>query len=514
MSYYIAVTTVTDAGQQSKFSNEVSIYLDADTDGDGIPDREERTYGTDPNRADTDGDGINDAEELAFWKDQWDQDADGDGEINLLDRDSDGDGFTDGAERDKGTDPLDSDSFPEPTPPVLDLLPVVDVEASDANKQNVPENTTDGDLKTRWSAEGDGQWIRFDIGTLATVSEVAIAWRKGDERKAYFSIDVSIDGKNWQEVVSDESSGKTNDFESHEFSSATARYVRITGYGNSSNRWNTISEVELYGRLNTVSLPISAVEASDEQNANVAANTVDDNMKTRWSARGAGQWIAYDISVISMVSEVAIAWLQGDRRQASFSIEVSVDGTTWDEVFSGQSSGATSDFEAYTFPAAAARHVRVVGYGNSNNTWNSITETKVYGQLDAISLPIADARASTSQEPNVPDNAIDGKKDTRWSANGKGEWIQLDMSSRVHVNEVAIAWLQGDRRQASFSVEVSVNGKDWNEVFRGQSSGTTKDLESYTFTSVLARYVRVVGYGNSRNTWNSIYEIELYGFIN
>lgn len=40
-----------------------------DTDGDGIPDRRERTLGTDPNNPDTDGDGIPDGKD----------DADGDG---------------------------------------------------------------------------------------------------------------------------------------------------------------------------------------------------------------------------------------------------------------------------------------------------------------------------------------------------------------------------------------------------------------------------------------------------
>ncbi|ETX08814.1 MAG: hypothetical protein ETSY2_03175 [Candidatus Entotheonella gemina] len=219
------------SGEESTHSNEVSAYLDVDTDGDGLSDREESQYGTDPHRADTDGDGINDGQELAFWKDQWNKDADGDGQINLLDRDSDDDGFADGAEKDDGTNPLDSDSFPKPSPSVPDLLPVVAIEASDANKQNVPENAIDGELQTRWAAQGDGQWMMFDIGTFATVNEVAIAWFKGDTRKASFTLDVSVDGKDWKEVFSGDSSGKTQDFESYTFSDITARYVRFTGYG-------------------------------------------------------------------------------------------------------------------------------------------------------------------------------------------------------------------------------------------------------------------------------------------
>lgn len=38
-----------------------------------------------------------------------------------------------------------------------------------ANDGNVPANTVDGSLSTRWSAEGDGQWIRYDLGSSKTV---------------------------------------------------------------------------------------------------------------------------------------------------------------------------------------------------------------------------------------------------------------------------------------------------------------------------------------------------------
>lgn len=116
-TYYFAATTVSESGQESAYSNEVSAYLDIDSDNDGILNRQEReVYGTDPKRADTDGDGIRDLDEIKFWKDAWKQDDDGDGKINLLDSDSDNDGASDGDEIAAGTDPIDSGS--KPAPPV------------------------------------------------------------------------------------------------------------------------------------------------------------------------------------------------------------------------------------------------------------------------------------------------------------------------------------------------------------------------------------------------------------
>src|SRR5438552_3049861 len=40
---------------------------------------------------------------------------------------------------------------------------------------NVPGNTVDNNLGTRWSGNGDGAWIRFDLGSVQTVAYVRIA---------------------------------------------------------------------------------------------------------------------------------------------------------------------------------------------------------------------------------------------------------------------------------------------------------------------------------------------------
>jgi hypothetical protein len=58
---------------------------------------------------------------------------------------------------------------------------------------------------------------------------------------------------------------------------------------------------------------------------------------------------------------------------------------------------------------------------------------------------------------------------------------------------------------------VSTNGSTWTPVFSGQSSGTTAGLQSFDFADVPARYVQIVGRGNSLNDWNSITEVEIWG---
>jgi lysophospholipase L1-like esterase len=80
---------------------------DVDQDGDGIPNDQEKIYGTDPAYPDSDNDGLLDGDELAYWGEAWNQDIDGDGLVNLCDPDADGDGDLDGYEIENGYDPGD-----------------------------------------------------------------------------------------------------------------------------------------------------------------------------------------------------------------------------------------------------------------------------------------------------------------------------------------------------------------------------------------------------------------------
>src|ERR1041384_3344395 len=82
-----------------------------------------------------------------------------------------------------------------------DKLPISSVTAS-ADDGNVAANTLDGSLATRWSASGDGQWIRFDLGASTTVGSVRIAWYKGDLRRTSFDVQTSDTGSTWTTVFS------------------------------------------------------------------------------------------------------------------------------------------------------------------------------------------------------------------------------------------------------------------------------------------------------------------------
>src|SRR5213079_2692848 len=111
------------------------------------------------------------------------------------------------------TDPTLSRSSPGQLAVYADLtpFPVASVVAS-ANDGNLPQNTLDNSLATRWSAQGDGQWIRYDLGA---------------SRIAYFDIEVSWNAVVWWRVFSGQSSGQTLQPEIYAFTRTSARYVRV-----------------------------------------------------------------------------------------------------------------------------------------------------------------------------------------------------------------------------------------------------------------------------------------------
>ncbi len=289
----------------------------------------------------------------------------------------------------------------------LSSAPVAAVTASVYHDPNVPQNTLDNNLATRWSAHGDGQWIRYDLGATMTVGPVTIAWYEGTSWQSAFEIQVSLDSVTWTPVFSGRSSGQTLQPERYDFPATTGRYVRIVGHGQwndttLSSWWNSITEVAIYASSTTPvsSVPLAAVTASAYEDPNVPQNTLDNNLGTRWSANGDGQWIRYDLGSTMNVGPVTIAWYQGTAWQSAFEIQVSLDSITWTSVYSGRSSGQTLQPERYDFPSVTARYVRIVGHGQWSGTtplsaWNSITEVVIYDSPDSPAGPITPLPAAS-----------------------------------------------------------------------------------------------------------------------
>src|SRR5437764_1598531 len=133
----------------------------------------------------------------------------------------------------------------------LTPLPVASVIAS-GDDGNIPQNTLDNNLATRWSASGDRQWIRYDLGAVMAIGAVNIAWYRGTEWASAFDIEVSLDSLTWTRAFTGRSSGQNLQTARDYTPTLPCLYVRLVVHRQWSGTtqlslWNSIAETAIYG---------------------------------------------------------------------------------------------------------------------------------------------------------------------------------------------------------------------------------------------------------------------------
>ena len=124
--------------------------------------------------------------------------------------------------------------------------------------------------------------------------------------------------------------------------------------------------------------------------------------------------------------------------------------------------------------------------------------------------------ASTHEAANPPQDSVDDSVATRWSGDGAGAWLQLDLGAVRLVTHVKVAVYQGDQRRNLFKLQYW-DESGWVTAFDGRSAGSTSALETFDVANFRTSLVRYVGYGYVLNAtgatgaWNSVTEIEVWG---
>lgn len=142
--------------------------------------------------------------------------------------------------------------------------------ATHEDGENVAINILD-DLETRWSGNGVGVYNEICLGDTVSIETVSIAFHNGEQRSAFFDIDVSLDGINWTRILEDqESSGTTKEQEDYLVPNITDAWkLRFVGGGNSGgSAWNSVTKLTWSGivtgtnetvnsKINTFPNPVS-----------------------------------------------------------------------------------------------------------------------------------------------------------------------------------------------------------------------------------------------------------------
>ena len=398
-------------------------------------------------------------------------------------------------------------------------LTVNGITTSGADAFHPPSHAIDENISTRWSNLGLGSWLQIDLGQEKNVCSVGINWHRGNERTNSFVISISKDGKEFTDVYSGKSDGASLTEQNYNFQPNTGRFIKVIVNGNTQNNWVSISELKIYGYDTTsescVKSLISQVTASGSQVGFPPSNVVDNNPITIWSNYGVGSYILLDLGTSKNICSVDIAWYKGNQRQNNFVISTSLDGKSYNTVLSNKSSGNTLSFETYVLPDNLARYIKITVNGNNQNNYASIAEIRVqasssdHSQNQCVDAASPNVKTSGSQAGFPGSNVLDDNLNTRWSNNGVGSWIQLDLGTSKNICSVNIAWYKGNERQNNFVISASNDGVKFSNILSSKSSGSTLGSEKYNLDDTNARYLRITVNGNTQNSYASITEISV-----
>ena len=128
-------------------------------------------------------------------------------------------------------------------------------------------------------------------------------------------------------------------------------------------------------------IPVYALSESDGSEFYLGMS-IDGDMSTNSTSDGDGEWGQYDFGEERKVAAIGIAPYIGNTRKAYFDILTSKDGESWTTVYSGGSSGTTSNFEYYDMKDTVCRYVRLLFRGNSTNQKNSFLEVAFFDTVN------------------------------------------------------------------------------------------------------------------------------------
>lgn len=143
--------------------------------------------------------------------------------------------------------------------------------------------------------------------------------------------------------------------------------------------------------------------------------------------------------------------------------------------------------------------------------------TTVLHDEDAYVFEINQVTASgRDSDDNNEKNAIDTDFESRWSVEGKNQFLTLEPKyedNHSSINQIGIAFYKGDTRKQFFRVQESNDSENFIDVGGDRtSSGKTDGLELFKLDrEIKSKFVRVMFNGNddSANDWNSVYTLLL-----
>ena len=135
----------------------------------------------------------------------------------------------------------------------------------------------------------------------------------------------------------------------------------------------------------------------------------------------------------------------------------------------------------------------------------TVKETAEYG---VVSKGKTASTSGAETDAMTAANAFDGDEGTRWSSNFADDaWISVDLGKTYAIDKVVLNW-EGAYGE-SYKIQTSTDGKNWTTA--KDVTGKNGGIDTITFNTVNARYVKMQGVKRGLPYGYSLWEMQVYG---
>ena len=364
-------------------------------------------------------------------------------------------------------------------------------------------NVIDGDTSfaSRWAASGSPVNLTIQLEEVSVVSEVGIAWGRGDSRSYTFEIYARADTSgSWTRVFNGVSSGNTADIEFFDVTDIDAQQIRIKTSANSAGTdWTDITEVSFSEESSPSEEEVNSRSAwvlDASHNSQDLANAIDGSLQTRWTTNTTqlnGQWLSIDLGAQQTFNSIDLNTdASSDNYPRGYLVFVSNDGNDWGSpvaLAEGESGESSIQFDEVT-----ARFVKVVQTGLSDDEWWSVYELNVSLEDSEVSEKESSVSSLAELQSAIVNSNQSivmeaGSYDFSDLASNKRELLFSGSNNTIDLKDVYINVPVGSTDKAAYLVMTGSN----NSIIGGEfedtySSGLDQvtDYVSYNEDSALA----------------------------
>ena len=289
-----------------------------------------------------------------------------------------------------------------------------------------------------------------------------------------------MDGNNWNTVYST-TSGKGGD-EEIVFDATKCRYVRFQGEKRVMQYGYSLWEVGVYEAKKVEQPSFSLASENYSGNQKLQISSATKGVEIRYTTDGStpnenSKLYVPSITLNKDTTIKAIAYRKGMIASEIATATYTING------------GSTTEPEQPTEPSKPDEgETTLVNVAKGKTASTSGTET--------------DAMAAA--------NAFDGDEGTRWSSNFADDaWIAVDLGKTYAVSKVVLNW-EGAYGE-SYKIQTSTDGKNWTTA--KDVTGKNGGIDTITFNTVNARYVRMQGVKRGLPYGYSLWEMEVYATV-